>query len=200
MIKSRPKKAQQPQESPQQPEAPAVVQHDHVQDRVLSAGAGSKAGWSRLPVYEREHRLGHLLCKERCTNDHTAKVEIERALDRHEAAREFDKGWIICNASWPSGSDLNRVRVAGCPGGFVDHQRDTKAFWRAVEAAMSTNDWMIVRRVCGENHTVAKTVHDISPSYKLSTLARFREAIDALIIAMKAVQKTISHGTSDGRR
>ena len=48
-------------------DGPAVVREDHVQGRVLGAAAGAKTGWSRLTVYERSFRLGHLLCKERCT-------------------------------------------------------------------------------------------------------------------------------------
>jgi hypothetical protein len=70
-------------------------------------------------------------------------------------------------------------------GAFVDHQRDAKDFWRRVEQAMGANDWLICRRVCGENHTVADAVQAISPGYKFSTLARFREALDALNEGMR---------------
>jgi hypothetical protein len=82
--------------------------------------------------------------------------------------------------------DFDRVRTSGgVPGAFADHQRDAKAFWRRVEQAMGANDWMICRRVCGENYAVAETVQAISPGYRFSTLARFREALDALVMAMK---------------
>ena len=77
----------------------------------------------------------------------------------------------------------------GVPGGFVDHQRDAKDFWRRVEQAMGTRDWMICRRVCGENCTVAETVQAISPGYKFSTLARFREALDALVDGMALARR-----------
>ena len=69
----------------------------------------------------------------------------------------------------------------GVPGAFVDHQRDVKDYWRRVEAAMGANDWLIVRRVCGENYPVAQAVAQVSPGYRLSTLARFREALDSLV-------------------
>jgi hypothetical protein len=54
-----------------------------------------------------------------------------------------------------------------------------------VEQAMGANDWLICRRVCGENFSVAETVSAISPGYRFSTLARFREALDALVEGMK---------------
>ena len=178
-----------PKKRPDEEEAvdgPAVVGEDHVRDRVLSARAGAKAGWSRLTVYERAFRLGHLLCKERCKGAVATRAEEGRALDRYAAARAFDEGWQICAAHFPGGVDFDRVRTSGgVPGAFADHQRDAKAFWRRVEQAMGTNDWMICRRVCGENYSIAETVQSISPGYRFSTLARFREALDALVEGMK---------------
>jgi hypothetical protein len=170
----------------EQPDGPAVVRGDHVQDRVLSPRAGAKAGWSRLTVYEKAFRLGQLQCKD--AGD--ARVEEARALDRLAAARAFDEGWQVCNASFPGARGWDEVRSGGgTPGGFVDHQRDAKDFWRRVEQAMGTRDWQICRRVCGENCTVAETVQAISPGYKFSTLARFREALDALVEAMATARR-----------
>jgi hypothetical protein len=89
-----------------------------------------------------------------------------------------------------AGSGFDQVKTSGgVPGAFVDHQREAKDFWRGVEQAMGTNDWMICRRVCGENYAVAVTVAAISPAYKFSSLARFREALDALVGAMAAVRR-----------
>ncbi|MEO8301409.1 MAG: hypothetical protein ABI608_06435, partial [Rhizomicrobium sp.] len=131
-------------------DGPAVIAADHVRDRVLKATAGAKAGWSRLTVTERAFRLGHLLCKERCTSAVATREEEGRALDRYAAARAFDEGWQICTAAFPGGIDYDRVRSGGgVPGAFADHQRDAKAFWRRVEQAMGANDWLICRRVCG---------------------------------------------------
>jgi hypothetical protein len=171
-------------------ESPAIVTGDHVRDRVLSARAGAKAGWSRLSVHEKEFRRGHLICKERCTSASATREEEARALDRHAAARAFDEGWQICSASFPGGRAWDEVRGGGgVPGAFVDHQRDAKDFWRRVEQAMGTRDWQICRRVCGEGCTVAETVQAISPGYKFSTLARFREALDALIEGMAKARR-----------
>ena len=167
-------------------EGPAIVASDYVRDRVLSLRAGAKAGWSRLTVYEKAFRLGQLKCKEA----RDARAEEARALDRFAAARAFDEGWQICNASFPGGRAWDEVGGGGgMPGAFVDHQRDAKDFWRRVEQAMGTRDWMICRRVCGENCTVAETVQAISPGYKFSTLARIREALDALVEAMAVARR-----------
>ena len=181
-------------------DGPAVVAKDHVRDRVLSPRAGAKAGWSRLTVYEREFRLGHLKCKERCTgpkgNQAATREEEGRALDRFAAARAFDTGWQICSAGFPGGVDFDRISSGGggVPGAFADHQRDAKAFWRRVEQAMGANDWLICRRVCGENYSVAETVQAISPGYRFSTLARFREALDSLVIAMATAKRAKRDG------
>lgn len=171
-------------------EAPARLQADHVQDRALGKGAGARKGWSRLTVYERAFHLGQLRCKERCESVAGAEAEARAEADRFAAARAFDTGWQVCNASWPGGSGFDQVKTSGgVPGGFVDHQREAKDFWRRVEQAMGANDWMICRRVCGENYAVAATIAAISPAYKFSSLARFREALDALVDAMGAVRR-----------
>lgn len=129
-------------------ERPAVIAADHVKDRVLSAGAGAKKGWSRLTVVEREFRKGSLVCKERCTGGAATAAEIARAADRYAAARAFDEGWQVCAASWPGSGGFERVKGGGgVPGAFADHQRDVKDYWRRVEAAMGANDWLIIRRV-----------------------------------------------------
>jgi hypothetical protein len=132
-------------------EAPARIQGDHLQDRVLGKGAGAHKGWSRLTVYEKAFHLGQLRCKEHCGTREGAEAEARAEADRFAAARAFDTGWQVCNASWPGGSGFDQVKTSGgVPGAFVDHQREAKDFWRRVEQAMGTNDWMICRRVCGE--------------------------------------------------
>ncbi|HEX4637667.1 MAG TPA: hypothetical protein VH189_15905 [Rhizomicrobium sp.] len=164
-------------------EGPAVVTGNHVQDRPLSGRAGTKKGWSKLAVHEKEFRRGHLMCKERCMGAAATREEEARALDRLAAARAFDRGWQLCQAPFPPGVDFDRVRSSGggMPGAFADHSRDAKDFWRRVQAAMSANDWLICRMVCGEGHSVAQAVMAVSPAYKFSTLARFREALDSLV-------------------
>ena len=171
-------------------EEPAVIGPDHARDRILSPRAGAKQGWSRLTVYEKEFRRGHMRCKERCTGVNAAREEEARALDRFAAARAFDEGWRICHAPFPGGVDFDRVKGSGgVPGAFADHARDAKDFWHRVQGAMGANDWLICRMVCGENFSVAEAVTMVSRAYKFSTLARFREALDALIQGMKHAKK-----------
>ena len=55
---------------------------------------------------------------------------------------------------------------------------------------MGANDWLICRRVCGENYSVARRCPAISPAYRFSTLARFREALDALVGARAISRNT----------
>ena len=181
------KKSAKKNENEERVDGPAVIGPDHVRDRVLNRVAGAKPGWSRLTVYERAFRLGQLMCKERCVGAVATREEEGRALDRLAAARAFDTGWQVCNAGFPGGVDYDRISSGGggVPGAFADHQRDAKSFWRRVEQAMGANDWMICRRVCGENFSVAETVQAINPGYRFSTLARFREALDALVEGMK---------------
>lgn len=166
----------------EQPEGPAKITDMHVQDRHLDK-VGDRRGWSLLMPYEKAHRAGKLVCREKCTSAAATEAEVIKAFDRYQAAKAFDEGWRVCNASWPAGFNLDRVRALGCPGGFADFQRDSKAYWRRIELKMGTRDWMICRRVCGEGYAIAEAVTAISPSYKDSTLARFREALDALVEA-----------------
>jgi hypothetical protein len=166
-------------------DSPAIIRPDFAQTRHISAHAGSQKGWERLSVYEREYRRGHLMDKAKTGSTDGAREEGMRALERRDACYAFDEGWSICNASWPSGFDPGRIKVAGCPGSFVDHQRDVKGFWRRVELSMGTNDWMICRRVCGEGWAVAETIKMIAPPYRNVALVRFREALDSLITAME---------------
>ena len=167
---------------------PASATGDHVQDPdFVAPRRGQKRGWSKLAPYEKEFRRGALACKERCFSTVAAREEEARALDRFAAARAFDEGWRICNTSFPPGVDFDRVRSSGggVQGGFSDHSRDVKDFWRRVQSAMGANDWLICRLVCGEGHSVAQGVMTVSPAYKFSTLARFREALDALVEGMR---------------
>jgi len=178
-----------PKPSPrQEPEAPAVIQADHVPRNLDKVG--SRSGWKRELDHDRAFRMGHLLCKERAkVNDEAKEREIEKAIYRRDAWEKFTECWLLCQANFPGGSDYNRVRVAGVPGSFCDAQIDTKRFMRAVEANLGSRDWMLCRRVCGEGWPIAKAVTDISPSYRDSTLARFRECLDALIEAMETARR-----------
>ena len=171
-------------------DGPAVIKAGHVQDRALSAAAAGKKGWSRLTTYERAHKKGQLVCKEGCKDAAAAQAEERRAHDRLAAARALDRGWNICRPSFPGGSDFDRIRSSGSgtPGAFADHARDAKDYWRRVQAAMGANDWRICFLVCCEGFELPEAVAAVSPAYKYATLARFREALDALVDGMRVAR------------
>lgn len=165
---------------------PALIRDTHA----LGRRVGYKAGWENLSIFERAHRSGKLMDKERCTDQEATKIEAGKALDRYEAGDRFAEGWAVANAgNWAAGTDFNRVRVMGTPGSFVDHQIDVKNFMRALEMELGTRDWMILRRICGENYPIAETITDITPAYRATTLARFRESLDALVEAIPVAMR-----------
>jgi len=174
-------------------DGPALVRAGLVRERALSAAAGGKKGWSRLAGYERAYNKGQLVCKEGCNDAAAAQAEERRAHDRFAAAKALDLGWHSCMPSFPGRSDLDRVRSSGggTPGAFADHARDAKDFWRRVQAAIGGNDWRICFMVCCEGYEVSEAVAAVSPAYKYATLARFREALDALADGMRAAKRMV---------
>lgn len=170
------------------PSSPAKLQPDHIQDRHLDK-AGSRMGWRRELPHDAAYRLGKLLCKDRCTDERSKFVEVGNAINRRDAWHEFTEKWLLCQANFPGGADYNRVRAVGIPGSFCDLEIDTKRFMEAVRTNLGTRDWMLCRRVCGEGWSIAAAVTDISPSYRDSTLARFRECLDALIEAFETARR-----------
>lgn len=170
------------------PTGPAIVTGAHVQDRILHTRAGAKAGWSKLTVFEQTHRGGKLICKDRCKGDNATQAEIGRALDRYIAGKQFTELWLISQASIGGSMDFSRIRAAGTGVPFTETQFEAKTKLRAIEKALGANDWMICRRVLGENYAVAETIVAIQPGYKFSTLARFRETLDALSKVLASIR------------
>jgi hypothetical protein len=167
----------------------------HVQDRPLHDEKGKpllgKAGWRTATHFQKASttkpgKPSKLCCVEMCTDPKATDLEIERSLNRRDAGNEFVKKWDASLGGTKDSLDLTRVRSVGGSGGYSDTQIDASRFLALVEANMGKNDWMIVRRVCGENYGVAQTIAAISPAYVKFTWPRFREAIDALIHAMAA--------------
>lgn len=175
-------------ESQDEVQQPAIITALHVQDRVLHTRAGSKVGWSKLTIFEQAHRAGKLIDKERCKSDHATQIEVGKALDRFIAGKRFMELWLIGQASIGGSMDFSRVRCAGSGVPFSDTQFDAKTLLRRIEENLGVNDWMICRKIIGENCAVAETVNFISPSYRDSTLARFREALDSLCAAFNKVR------------
>ena len=171
---------------------PAVVTSLHMLDRPATDDEGrpqaGKKAWSKLTHFEKAYatlpgRPSKLCCIEICTSPEATKIEIERAMDRRDAGKAFVKKWDAGEPGTKDSLDPTRIRSVGGSGGISDNAMDARRFLALVEANMGKNDWMIVRRVCGENHPVAQTIANISPSYAKSTWPRFREALDALMLA-----------------
>lgn len=178
-----------------EPDEPAKVQSDHVQDRTyfteVGTGKGRRTvqapckGYRRASVLQRAKINGQLIDKSKCLNREATISEEFNAERRFAAGTRFTEAWLLANsANWAMGADMSRVRVAGIPGSFADHALTEKRFLENMRQALGVNDWMILRRVCGENCSVSEVVSEISPSYRYSTLSRFREALDALVLEM----------------
>lgn len=175
------------------PDAPAIITGMHIQDRPVSDQHGKqivgKSAWRHETQFQRFVRLGQNVDKAACTDPRSEGVEIERALDRRDAGKAFVEAWDIRERGTKDSLDLSRGGSAASAAGISDAQIDAANLLRSWERHMGRNDWMIVRRVCGENCTVAQMVGDISPSYRDSSLARFREALDGLIHAQREAHK-----------
>lgn len=168
-------------------EHPSIITALHIQDRGITDQHNKpvigKVAWRHETQFQRACRLGQLVDKAICTDEKAKMLEIERALDRRDAGKSFVEAWDIRERGSKDSLDLSRGGSAASAAGISDAQIDAANLLRSWERHTGRNDWMIVRRVCGENCTVAQTVGDISPSYRDSSLARFREALDSLIIA-----------------
>jgi hypothetical protein len=173
--------------------SPAVITGMHIQDRPINDQHGKpimgKPAWRHETQFQRFIRLAQNVDKAACTDPKAQGIEVERALDRRDAGKAFVEAWDIRERGSKDSLDLSRGGSAASAAGISDAQIDAANLLRSWERHMGRNDWMIVRRVCGENCTVAQTVGDISPSYRDSSLARFREALDGLIHAQREAHK-----------
>lgn len=184
-----------PQTDSQHIETPAKTQADHVQYYLDKAGG--RMGWKRELPHDVAYSRGKLLCKDRIVDravnpklhEETLAIEVQHAINRRDCWHEFTEKWLLCQAAFPGGSDYNRVRAVGIPGSFCDLEIDTKRTMERVRTNLGTRDWMLCRRVCGEGWSIAEAVTDISPSYRDSTLARFRESLDACIEAFETARR-----------
>ena len=108
---------------------------------------------------------------------------------------------LVRQVQGPEGATSGRVEYEKMEYAFVDrlyrrrgpdtdgaHLGRVTVTWRSVRA-MEANARLICSLVCGEGHSVAQGVMTVSPAYKFSTLARFRDALDGLVEGMKKAKK-----------
>lgn len=179
---------------------PAVITNMHVQAREITDQHGRQVlgarGWSRLTVFQKLYIAKppakanpKLVDQKRCTDKKTTDIEIDRALDRRDAGKEFVKAWDFSVRGTKDSLDLSPGCAAEAADGMTIDRMAAKDKLESWRRHMGPNDWMIIRRVCGENCDVAPVIADISPSYRDSSLARFREALDSLVVAQREAHK-----------
>lgn len=155
-----------------QPDRPAVISGDHVQDRILSPVAGAPKGWRNLSPLERAFRKGQL----------RGGLGRYSENQRFEAGSNYAQIYLVANAG--GGRDSTQsLNVSRSSGGFSFPQSQQDAIYLIahIETSMGVRDCRIVRKVCGEGHEPVRAVQDICGDYEHTIAARFREALDGLI-------------------
>lgn len=176
------------------PEAmPAKMTELHVARPLTDEKTGKeiigKAGVRHLTTFQRFLRLNQHICREACTDKRATDIEIERALDRRDAGNAFVEAWDIRERGSKDSTDMSRGGAAESADGMTVARVAASKLLRGWEMHTDPNNWMLVRRVCGENFTPAQAVATISPSYRDASLPRFREALDGLIAGKAAAGK-----------
>lgn len=153
-----------------QPEGPALPRGDHVRDRIVSPVAGAARAWRKLSPLEAAYARGQL-----AGGKHGAS-------ERLAAGQRYARIFAASEAQGRDSTQLMNISrsYGGTPLG--ESQRGALEKLRALHAAMGGNDAMIVRLVCGEGYTPAEAVRRVcGDGYRDATLARFREALDAVV-------------------
>lgn len=187
------KRAEAKRQEGDQVEGPARPTAMHRQDRPLfDAQSGreivGKRGFSNETQWQRFLRLNQHVCNDLCTDKRATDIEIERSLDRRDAGNDFANAWSERTPGTRDSLDP-RPRGGGTSDGLTVAMIDAGKRLSCWEYRMGQNDWMLVRRVCGEDYPVAQAVVEISPAYRHTALVRFREALDALHAAGKQADK-----------
>ena len=161
-------------------ETPAIVTPAHTQDRELTTVAGGPRGWRKLSPLQVAHQKNQLAGGN--PNYH--------AHQRYEAAMIYTAYFDTAQPNLPSSSDFDRVRGAGNGLPLSQAYCNATQALIAIESHLGRADRTIVRKVCGEGETLANAVRlACGPDFAKATLARFREALDALIEAEEAARR-----------
>jgi hypothetical protein len=152
------------------------VKPDHAKDRLLSKSAGAPQAWRRLSPLE--------ACFER--------GQLSGGRDGYTPAMRLDAGTFYARlfaraqASGRDSTDLVRIDGAGRRMEFSEAQARAAHSLASIHARLSRADALIVRMVCGEGYFPSEAVRTACNDYRHSVPARLREALDALIDALKA--------------
>jgi hypothetical protein len=176
-----------------QVDGPARITPMHRQERPLFDEKSGreivgKRGYSNETQLERFLRLNQHICKASCTDKKATDVEIERALDRRDAGKDFAQAWAEREPGSRDSTDPS-PRGGATADGLTTAMIAASKKLHGWQAHMGGNDWMLVMRVCGQDLEVARAVAEISPGYRDTAPARFREALTALHAAGIAAGK-----------
>lgn len=167
---------------------PAIIRADYACDRNLTKIIGGPKGWRRLSPLQQANRKNQL----------AGGNPKYCASDRLEAGTAYSEHFDLAQSSGRNLLDLDHARgkIGGLP--FSDAQANAIRWLQSVESHMGNADRVIIRKVCGEGLTPAEAiVHACGRDYAKATLARFREALDALCDSLVVIR---SGSKEDKRR
>lgn len=165
-----------PRRRPQfpKPDGPAVITREHVRDRVISPIAGAPRAWRKLSPHERAY----------------AKNQLVGGSPRFTASQRFEAGQNYAQiflASQTAGRDstqaLNGSRSSGNGACVAQSQLNALDTLRDLESFMGVRDARIIEMVCGEGQEPAMAIKQVCGDYEKTVAARYREALDSLIVA-----------------
>ena len=164
-----------------EPDSPPSLRAGHVQDRILSPVAGAKKGWRN----EHESALAAYYARGLLTGG-DGRVTASMRL---EAGEEYRRLYELLERS---GKDSTQRLLSGVGGGeaFTIAQADASTKLVSINSHIGANDRTILRRVCYENYWPSVVIRDLDPGYRDAIVPRFREALDALILAVHEAKKS----------
>lgn len=162
-------------------ETPAKVHSGHTLSRNLDAVAGSPKGWRN----ENESPLDRYAAKGLLSGP-GGQITGDLRLSTGHAYRR------LCELSRGSWRDSTQLTISGArsPGTISDMSCDAIKLKISVDSHLSANDRKICRMVCDEDYWPSEAVRSVDPGYRDATVPRFREAMDALVLAFEAAKRS----------
>lgn len=158
-------------------EGPARLHEGHARSRLLGAQAGAPRGFvnNHESTLDRYASKGLLASQSESHSDITSELRVT-------AGHAFRR---LCERSRGSTRDSSQLVISGArsPGCISDDSAMAKNDLKRIEDRMGKNDAKLVRMVCDEGFWPSEAVRSIDPGYRDATVPRFREAMDALVVA-----------------
>src|SRR5215470_11237510 len=119
-----------------EPEAPAIVRADHVQDRLVASVAGAAIAWRRRSVLELAYERGQLDDEEGDGRERAFKAKC-----RFDAGKAYMKLFLTAQSSGTDSTDLDRIMsVSGTRVALTTRQAEAIRALSAIENCMSARD------------------------------------------------------------